>query len=115
MQTLERFKYIYCPTFKFKKFINITSEKNFVIPQKPTRGLKRQVAQGSTTDPNWSQPISEKNTVVIYSISALGGEEQCSRYTQKGGKVIRNNPYECHTERTNCKFRAYIRKNQTWN
>ena len=37
-------------------------EKNFVIPQKPTRGLERQVAQGSMTDPNRSQPNSEENT-----------------------------------------------------
>ena len=27
-------------------------EKNFVIPQKTTRGLERQVMQGTTTDPN---------------------------------------------------------------
>ena len=56
-----------------------------------------------------------EDVVVIYSISALGGEEQYSRYKQKVVSVIRNTPYECRTRRTNCKFRAYIRKNQTWN
>ena len=52
-------------------------------------------------------------TVVIYSVSALGGEEQYSRNKQKVVKVIRNDLYECRTRRTNCKFRDYIRKNQT--
>ena len=39
-------------------------EKNFVIPQKPIRGLERQVVQGSTTGPTWSQPNSEENTYI---------------------------------------------------
>ena len=50
------------PLSNSKSFEHTTPEKNFVIPQKPTRGLERQVAQGSTTNPNWSQPISEENT-----------------------------------------------------
>ena len=50
------------PLSNSKSFERTTLEKNFVIPQKPTRGLERQVAQGSTTNPNWSQPNSEENT-----------------------------------------------------
>ena len=59
--------------------------------------------------------VELRRAVVIYSISAVGGEEQHGRHKQKVVKVIRNNLYKCRTERTNCKSRAYIRKNQTWN
>ena len=49
------------PPSNLKDFNNITPEKIFIIPQKPTRGLEQQVVQWTTTDPNWSQPISEEN------------------------------------------------------
>ena len=46
------------------------------------------------------------DAVVIYSVSALGGEEQYSRYKQKVVKIDKDTPYECRALRTNCKFRG---------
>ena len=48
------------PSSNSDNFKNVMLEKNFVITQKPTRGLKREIANRSTTDPNWSQQISEE-------------------------------------------------------
>ena len=36
--------------------------RNFVLPEKPARGLNRQVAHGSTFNSHWSNNISEENT-----------------------------------------------------
>ena len=38
------------------------TQENFVLPEKPARGLNRQVAHGSTFNSHWSHDISEENT-----------------------------------------------------